>query len=847
MRFKKLFSILMILCIILSFPLCAFADGKDEKAASETVSISSLDEFLEFSKKCTLSSYSENRIFELGCDIDLTGTDFEPVPCFLGIFHGNNHTVKGLKVTRDGSRQGLFRVIDAGAEVSSLRVLGSVTPSGTQCFIGGIAGSNSGTISRCSFEGTVEGIDDIGGIAGENTAEGSIVSCTVSGNINGEHRTGGIAGTNTGLIQRCTNWAKVNTVSITPEGETHFNLASITTDDFLDITSVGGISGYNSGDVVSCKNKADIGYTNIGYNVGGVVGINYGYIASSSSSGKILGRKDVGGICGQLIPYTELDLDVSKINTLQGSIDVLNAQAKEAAEVAKDQALDVAREAGRVADISRNLANGVKENDSAKISQAATDLYAEQDMITSLAETVGGELGERAVILSNSIANVFNNIAGIAQSIDGDLVEITDISVEQAYDKNESAIDSCENYGNVTSESNAGGIAGCVAFEISFDAEDSLDMSDYVFTDAKEYLYSSIRKCKSFGCTETKSDNAGGIVGTSDIGIVIDCIGAGSVSSRNGDYVGGICGNSKGTVKNCSTRVLLSGRRYIGGIAGNVTDILSCKSYPVFDSYSEYAGAVAGFCDGKAEGNIYVECTPAGIDGISYISQCSPTTYKALSLDSGVGDLFDDITVRFIGPNGKPVKVVEMNFGEKVSEFPEIAMDGDKYWKWDTADLDAIYFSTDIQGQYCSPLSTLSTGEEVPLILVEGQFYDGQKLSVIPYSNTEIEDPIVSNTVSVSDYDGDLVVRMFAEKDAVLYILQDDGSLKRSSFTTDGRYRVFNLKNGGSFVYAPLLEKETVIKGAAVLAALGAIAAAAVVYLIVKKKKAPEKEDKQEQ
>ena len=96
--------------------------------------------------------------------------------------------------------------------VRDLHVTGTVTAVGEQAYLGGIAGSNEGTILDCSFRGTVEGKRQAGGIAGVNEAAGSIYNCTAEGAVTGEKSTGGIAGQNSGAITGCTNKSAVNTV-----------------------------------------------------------------------------------------------------------------------------------------------------------------------------------------------------------------------------------------------------------------------------------------------------------------------------------------------------------------------------------------------------------------------------------------------------------------------------------------------------------------------------------------------------------------------------------------------------------------------------------------------------------
>lgn len=65
---------------------------------------------------------------------------------------------------------------------------------------------------------------------------------------------------------------------------------------------IGGICSYSQGTVVNCTQYGVVGYPSIGYNVGGILGRNRGYVATCRNEGHIQGRKDVGGIVGQMEP-----------------------------------------------------------------------------------------------------------------------------------------------------------------------------------------------------------------------------------------------------------------------------------------------------------------------------------------------------------------------------------------------------------------------------------------------------------------------------------------------------------------------------------------------------------------
>ncbi len=93
------------------------------------------------------------------------------------------------------------------------------------------------------------------------------------------------------------------------------------------ITSdTGGIAGYSTGIVQSCTNSGSVGYPHVGYNVGGVAGRQNGYMASCINHGTVQGRKDVGGIVGQMAPDITLQTSGASLDTLKDDLNSLQSQ-----------------------------------------------------------------------------------------------------------------------------------------------------------------------------------------------------------------------------------------------------------------------------------------------------------------------------------------------------------------------------------------------------------------------------------------------------------------------------------------------------------------------------------------
>lgn len=71
-------------------------------------------------------------------------------------------------------------------------------------------------------------------------------------------------------------------------------------------------------------NTGAVGYEHMGYNIGGIVGRQSGFVESCTNSGSVLGRKEVGGIVGQMEPYLSLDLSAASAENLSTELSKLH-------------------------------------------------------------------------------------------------------------------------------------------------------------------------------------------------------------------------------------------------------------------------------------------------------------------------------------------------------------------------------------------------------------------------------------------------------------------------------------------------------------------------------------------
>lgn len=200
--------------------------------------------------------------YALGTNIDATAaTNFTPLGIFSGQLNGLNHSISNLTINQSTlGRVGLFSELGMGAAVSNL-TLANVNITGNT-WVGALAGLNSGRVSNVHVTGTVTGVEQVGGLIGNNQPNAIIDMSSFSGAVVGVAGTGlysGSAGT------------------------------------------VGGLVGWNNADIFNSFARGSV--TSVGAKVGGLVGFNQGVftgnmISNSYAANVVTGLSLVGGLVG---------------------------------------------------------------------------------------------------------------------------------------------------------------------------------------------------------------------------------------------------------------------------------------------------------------------------------------------------------------------------------------------------------------------------------------------------------------------------------------------------------------------------------------------------------------------
>lgn len=260
--------------------------------------------------------------------IDVSDETWQPMPAnvkdtkgndagYTGVFDGNGATINlnvDKSADRSGNNVGLFSIISNGGEVKNVTTDGSIT--GKQ-YVGGICGTNKGTISNCNNKADVNaGSNVAGGIAGCCESSGKIQfsgAMTNSGKINSSGSIGGIAG----MCDRNQTASPIRAYGdIVNQGKISTTQAD----------NIGGIVGsYNCkegivSDTGVIKNEGAI--EGIGTYVGGIVG-SYNIKASTGAVKKCINTGDVtaskGIQVGGLFGYVSITSSTEEYRNIENS------------------------------------------------------------------------------------------------------------------------------------------------------------------------------------------------------------------------------------------------------------------------------------------------------------------------------------------------------------------------------------------------------------------------------------------------------------------------------------------------------------------------------------------------
>lgn len=855
--------ICLVLCVTMILGSVISVSAQEQK---DIFYILNTERFLEFAENCRLDSYSRDLTVMLCRDIDLSGTGFTGIPTFSGTFEGNGHRIFGLQIDAEGSNLGLFRYLTETAVVRDLRIMGFVTPDGSANVIGSLAGNNAGTIENCSFEGKVSGTDSIGGLVGINQLTGVISQSTVAGTVTGHHFVGGIAGNNYGVIKDCENRAQVNTsIEQNDVDLEDITLNSIThSESAVTVTDIGGICGTGTGVIRNCDNYGSIGYPQVGYNVGGIAGSWSGYLNRCTNHAAVDGRKEVGGIVGQLEPAVNMIYEEDTLQTLQQQMDGLSntaggigASIEGGSNALNNQSQQMAQQLKDAQDALKVLMPDEDTGD--YVPPDEESIQAAKNALSSSLSELTGSVGTMAEISKNTLGSVVGNLQAMtgqmsaisstigtaSENLGGSIRDVSDNDTE---DDLTAKIQGCHNLGRVQGDWNIGGIAGAVGLENDLDPESDLQIIGNTSLNFDMELRAVILECNNEGTIYGKKQNVGGIAGWISMGLTKGCVNTAAIEGSTADYAGGIAGQSNGFIRHCHAKCFLSGETHTGGIAGMATTVTECRSMISFGSFGEKTGAILGASEAAdLQANYYL---PIGkdlgaIDGISYAGSAEPLSARKFFELDFLPDNFENITVTFqYDDTTSHHRLFPYGTTLTPEMIPAIPKDkgAEAYWSGDIQPGDQLLFDTTFTLTYTDYVQTLESSEQghngPPLFLAQGQFSKDAVLTVSPVDDTGA---LVSYKLEIPN--SKIPVRLRCRMpdgvgaDHITLLVQTGTGWQETEYSVDGSYLVFDAPEG---TQALRIKEMAVNHTPYILAGTAAATAAiliAAIILIVRRRK----------
>ena len=400
----------------------------------------------------------------------------------------------------------------------------------------------------------------------------------------------------------------------------------------------------------------------------------------------------------------------------------------------------------------------------------------------------------------------------------------------------------CINNGTVDGTESTGGVVGCVGFESIVRSGENFTLPDGTKVNSDSVLKAVIDSCISFGNVTAESKYAGGICGKSDIGDIKNSLTTGEITVNDGSYSGGTAGYTSGNIDNCIAINDVDGNDHIGGIAGSAKNINTSYSLPRLDGKKDDAGAIVGFVDGDVTGCYFIDEGLSGISGMNLEGRAEAVKPDDMTtsdgsfpsrmplLDNGNfymadGDKFLP-QIKSLAQNDaesigailqskstelsrfhfnvifkdkdKELKSMTVDYGTVLndSDIPKLTADGSEVPMWDKDVKSPIIRHTTFSAEYNKATTTISSGEEPPLMLAESVFADNTTLSLKEEDVDHVFDgykngKTYSFTLSKDAYDVIKVHIRDDKKKAAKIAVQIDGKWSMVDCTIDGSYAVF--------------------------------------------------------
>ncbi len=469
-----------------------------------------------------------------------------------------------------------------------------------------------------------------------------------------------------------------------------------------------------------------------------------------------------------------------------------------------------------------------------RLSSTFGTVYEQLNIVNlSLADILSNTDESNAEVNSflNSAINQLDVIGTtVSNMLDKPEYSTVDVSENIELEEKPGQISSCRNNGSICADSNVGGIAGIMAIEIGNDPEEDFRMSESLWVDTTALFRAIIMTSTNAGNVTAKNDCAGGIVGRSDVGAVYKADSEATVETTNGSKCGGIAGSSESGIIRCNSLSQLIGNDSIGGIVGYGTNISNCRSMVLINSDGECIGAVAGYATGEIVGNAFVDEGLHGVDGISYAGMAYPLPYESFIALPELPTMFSELSVDFI-IDDVLVKSLPFTYGGSISSWdvPKLPLRDDSFGQWEPFKTENLIRSARVNAIYSPWVTTLSSKEEIPLLLAEGSFSASAQIEI-----SEVKPSVPANkayryiasySYSIADEVREpsekYVLHLRCEKpSSVIITLVDNGAISQITPKRDGSYVVFEAPSSGELIIIQPLIRRIIAVSFIILAVL---------------------------
>lgn len=535
---------------------------------------------------------------------------------------------------------------------------------------------------------------------------------------------------------------------------------------------------------------------------------------------------------------TGKDMD-HRLSLLYDALDTLLVLWSDFSQDTKEDLDAISRDSEQVRDLLKNYTDTLGD----QVQDAADEIDAQLTIIQNQTDQMTQWAKEDRQSIHRSSQAMLDRLEEIRQAIAelGTEPELTITDLTDQVEEGPGLIAECTSSGEVSGDTNVGGIIGTASPELGDDPEATFDFGDLeLLSDVYATLRCVVRDCRFDGSVTAKNECGGGVAGRCEVGAILDCVARGSVEV-SGDYCAGIAGRTRGSILRCAALVDLSGESWLGGIAGLGQDISGCRSMVQADSQGEYLGAIAGQAEGNLDDNFYLFEDLAGLDSVDRAGLAQGLDFDAFSQLSGIPEDFLTFSYQF-KVNGQVVAELPFSYGSDLdlSQVPDAPERDGEYGQWPQFPTKQLRRSLIIEAQFFSPTSTLADQEGVSQLLVEGTFAPDAVLTVtqaqLPGEDALDARPVSAWSYSVTGSQSDTVTLRLRTDGAghPAAALYQDGVWAQVQGTLDGSYLVLEAPVQGQVV---LLDEGGIsplvfVLGGALLAAL-----LAAVWLWVRRKR----------